>query len=78
MVTTRSKSVKRADRKQKVWNAIRIVDSIMVTAKNIIENDEQQFNINELDLPEFSLFMTALPLPPDERKQLINNAVFTV
>ena len=75
MVATRSKSGKKVDRKQKVWGALRIADKVMAAVKNIAENED--LDINKLDMSELSLIMTALPLPPEDRKLLIDNVVVT-
>ena len=79
MVTTRSKSVKKIDkkdddRKKKVWDALRAADKVMTEVKKIFK--EEDFDPDTIDMPEASLIMTALPLRQEDRERLINNAEF--
>ena len=75
MVTTRSKSVKKVDRKKNVWDALRVADKPQLTVKEVFKKED--FDSSTLDMPETSLIMTALPLSQEERKLLIYNVEFT-
>ena len=80
MVTTRSKSVKKMDkkddsRKKKVWDALRVADKAMTEVKKIFEEDG--FDPTTIGMPEVGLIMTALTMNQEEREQLISNVEFT-
>ena len=72
---TRSKSVKKVDRKKQVRDALRIADEVLGTVREIIKRED--FAFDKIDMPEASLIMTALPLNQEERELLINSVEFT-
>jgi len=76
MVTTRSKSVKKVDRKKQVRNALRIADEVIGAVREIFKKED--FDVNAIDMPETNLIMTALPLSQEERKLLIEHVEFTI
>ena len=80
MVTTRSKSVKKIDkkaddRKKKVWDILKVADKAIIEVKKIFVKNG--FDSSTFDMPEASLIMTALTMNQEEREQLINNVEFT-
>ena len=70
MVTTRSKSVKKCDRKKNVWNVVRMGDRL----KEVVETEFAGIDPEKFDMAEASLAVTAMPLSPEDRITLIENA----
>ena len=75
MVTTRSrtKSIKKTrGRKKAVWEFIKVADRI----KEIIQKEADIPLLSRLNIPEISLALTAIPLCQENRRLLIESAVF--
>ena len=72
MVTTRSKSVKKIDKK-KVWDTLRTTDKVMEVAKKNLNKEVDPSTIGEV---EQALVLMAIPLDQKARKQLIDNVEY--
>ena len=70
---TRSQTKHENERKKPVFDLLKFMDSVMA-----FFGAEFDSSVLDIDLADLSLALTAMPLPEEERKKLIDHAQFYV